>query len=287
MTERSSPLTSALPMNTALSVNLNKVALLRNARELGVPSVLKAATLCLKAGANGLTVHPRPDERHIKEDDVKALKAFLQQHPQCEFNIEGNPFHNLLDLVHRYRPHQATLVPDGVEQSTSDHGWSLPQEMLSLRPIVQQIQSWGVRVSLFMDPVPQMMVFCQELGVERVELYTEGFARAFAKDTEEASTHHALEAVQAYKATALAAQALGLQVNAGHDLNGENLKFFLSHVPLVREVSIGHALISDALEMGYERAVSWYLSQMREASELSSQTEEGSRAEIKKGNASS
>jgi len=263
MSEPLSPPSSSHAVTTALSVNLNKVALLRNARELDLPSVLKAAHLCLSAGAHGVTVHPRPDERHIKEEDVSALAVFLKQWPHCEFNIEGNPFHNLLDLVERYRPHQATLVPDSVEQSTSDHGWQLPKDMASLRPLVQQIQSWGVRVSLFMDPVPEMMVHCQALGADRVELYTEGFARAYAKDTREGTTHHALAAIEAYKATALAAQALGLQVNAGHDLNALNLRYFLTHVPDVKEVSIGHAFIADALELGYESAVRLYLSQMQ------------------------
>jgi pyridoxine 5-phosphate synthase len=262
MSESALPHSLTHTASTALSVNLNKVALLRNARDLDLPSVLKAASLCLRAGAHGVTVHPRPDERHIKEEDVQALSVFLKQWPHCEFNIEGNPFHNLLDLVERYRPHQATLVPDSVEQSTSDHGWLFPKDLSSLQPVVAQIQSWGVRVSLFMDPVPEMMVHCQALGVERVELYTEGFARAYAKDLAEGTTHHALQAIQAYQATAQAAQALGLQVNAGHDLNALNLRYFLSHVPGVKEVSIGHAFIADALEMGYEKAVGLYLSQM-------------------------
>jgi len=138
---------------TALSVNLNKVALLRNARALDVPSVLKAARVCLHAGAHGLTVHPRPDERHILSEDVSELSALLKQWPDREFNIEGNPFHNLMDLVDSYRPNQATLVPDSMEQSTSDHGWQLPNDMDALRPIVQQLNAWQVRVSLFMDPV--------------------------------------------------------------------------------------------------------------------------------------
>ena len=143
---------------TALSVNLNKVALLRNARALEVPSVLKAASVCLHAGAHGLTVHPRPDERHIRSKDVSQLSALLKEWPHREFNIEGNPFHNLMELVDTYRPHQATLVPDSMEQSTSDHGWQLPKDMDALRPIVQQLNAWKIRVSLFMDPVADMMV---------------------------------------------------------------------------------------------------------------------------------
>ncbi len=249
-------------VSTALSVNLNKVALLRNARELDLPSVLKAARSCLLAGAHGITVHPRPDERHIKTQDVKALSEFLKEWPACEFNLEGNPFHNLMALVERYRPHQATLVPDSMEQSTSDHGWQLPKDMEALRPIVQTLKAWGVRVSLFMDPEPQMMAHCKALGADRVELYTEGFARAYAKDLEEGGQVHASQAIEAYQATAVAAQALGLEVNAGHDLNALNLKYFLTHVPHVKEVSIGHAFIADALEMGYTQAVGLYLSQM-------------------------
>lgn len=250
------------PFKTALSVNLNKVALLRNARELDLPSVVRAAEVCLKAGAHGLTVHPRPDERHIRSQDVKALSLLLKQWPEREFNIEGNPFHNLMDLVDCFRPHQATLVPDGVEQSTSDHGWQFPQDMDALRGVVEQLHDWGVRVSLFMDPLPQMMVHCKALGVERVELYTEGFARAHARDLQEGCTHHAQEAIKAYQATALQAQTLGLEVNAGHDLNALNLRYFLSHVPHVKEVSIGHAFIADALELGYAQAVRLYLDQM-------------------------
>ena len=247
---------------TALSVNLNKVALLRNARALDVPSVLKAASVCLHAGAHGLTVHPRPDERHIRSKDVSQLSALLKEWPHREFNIEGNPFHNLMELVDTYRPHQATLVPDSMEQSTSDHGWQLPKDMDALRPIVQQLNAWKIRVSLFMDPVADMMVHCKALGVQRVELYTEAFARAHARDLLDKTTHQAAKAIQPYIQAAKAAQELGLEVNAGHDLNAVNLKYFLTHVPGVKEVSIGHAFIADALECGYARAVQLYLDQM-------------------------
>lgn len=247
---------------TALSVNLNKVALLRNARALDIPSVLKAARVCLQAGAHGLTVHPRPDARHIRESDVLQLSGLLKEWPTREFNIEGNPFHNLMDLVQRFRPHQATLVPDSMEQSTSDHGWQLPKDLDALRPIVQQLKDWQVRVSLFMDPIADMMVHCKALGVQRVELYTEGFARAHAMDLQGNTTHHARQAIQPYVEAAKAAQALGLEVNAGHDLSALNLKYFLSHVPRVKEVSIGQAFMADALENGYASTVQLYLDQM-------------------------
>jgi pyridoxine 5-phosphate synthase len=249
--------------SSALSVNLNKVALLRNARDLDLPSVTQAARLCLQAGAHGLTVHPRPDARHIRPQDVELLSALLKDWPDREFNIEGNPFHNLMDLVERFRPHQATLVPDGMSQSTSDHGWQLPSEMEALRPKVAQLKAWGVRVSLFMDPIPEMMVHCKALGVERIELYTERFARAYALELQEPNSVRMASAIAPYIETAKAAQALGLEVNAGHDLNALNLKYFVSHVPLVKEVSIGHAFIADALELGYERAVQVYLEQLQ------------------------
>ena len=246
----------------ALSVNLNKVALLRNARELDLPSVTHAARLCLKAGAHGLTVHPRPDARHIRDHDVELLSALLKEWPGREFNIEGNPFHNLMGLVERFRPHQATLVPDGMAQSTSDHGWQLPHDLEALRPKVEQLKAWGVRVSLFMDPIPEMMVHCKALGVERIELYTEGFARAYALEADPSNSTRMASAIAPYIDCAKAAQALGLEVNAGHDLNALNLNCFLSHVPHVKEVSIGHAFIADALVLGYERAVHLYLEQM-------------------------
>ena len=246
----------------ALSVNLNKVALLRNARDLDLPSVTHAARLCLKAGAHGLTIHPRPDARHIRDQDVEHLSALLKAWPDREFNIEGNPFHNLMGLVERFRPQQATLVPDGMAQSTSDHGWQLPHDVEALRPKVEQLKAWGVRVSLFMDPIPEMMVHCKALGVERIELYTERFARAYALDADQPNNAGLAQAIAPYIETAKAAQALGLGVNAGHDLNALNLKYFLSHVPQVKEVSIGHAFIADALELGYERAVHVYLDQM-------------------------
>jgi len=236
----------------ALSVNVNKVALLRNTRHLGIPSVLRAAEACLLAGAQGITVHPRPDARHIRPGDVDDLAAFLRDWPQAEFNIEGNPTQNLMDFVRRHRPHQVTFVPDSEDQFTSDHGWTLPQDAERLRPLIQEAQDLGVRVSLFMDPNPAAMPLVAELGAKRIELYTETFASAFG-------TERQAQVLASFTATAEAALQAGLGVNAGHDLNRDNLTAFLSAVPGVQEVSIGHALIADALELGYAEAVRGYL----------------------------
>ena len=236
---------------TALSVNVNKVALLRNTRHLGIPSVVQAATLCLQAGADGITVHPRPDERHIRANDVHELAALLRQWPQAEFNIEGNPFHNLMDFVRVLRPQQCTLVPDGEGQFTSDHGWDLAADGARLRPLIEEAHTLGVRVSLFMDPSPEAMVLAREVGADRVELYTEPYAAAFGTPGQGAQ-------VARFAAAAAAAQVQGLGVNAGHDLNRDNLADFLRAVPDVLEVSIGHALIADALELGLPETVRAY-----------------------------
>jgi pyridoxine 5-phosphate synthase len=248
-------LTTGLPTqrgSTALSVNLNKVALLRNTRTLGIPSVIRAATLVLEAGAHGITVHPRPDARHIRAHDVHDLAALLQAWPQIEFNIEGNPFHNLMDLVRAVRPHQCTFVPDAMDQATSDHGWLFPQDAARLAPLIDEARALGVRVSLFMDPLPEAMAAVRALGAERVELYTEAYARAHG-------TPDAARVLAGCTAAAQAALREGLGVNAGHDLNRANLTDFLRAVPGVQEVSIGHALIADALELGYTETVRGYL----------------------------
>jgi pyridoxine 5-phosphate synthase len=250
---------------TALSVNVNKVALLRNTRNLGIPSVLRAARLALEAGAHGITVHPRPDERHIRRDDVYELAELIQQWPQAEYNIEGNPFHNLMplvrDLVAKALPvHQVTFVPDSVEQSTSDHGWQFPQDAQRLAPLIAEARALGLRVSLFMDPLPQAMAAVRELRADRVELYTESFARAHAAGEGDSL-------LPAFAATARAALNEGLGVNAGHDLNRDNLTDFLRAVPGVQEVSIGHALIADALELGYTETVRDYLRCIHRAGE--------------------
>lgn len=243
---------------TSLSVNLNKVALVRNTRHLGIPSVTRAATLCLQAGAGGITVHPRPDARHIRAQDVGDLAALMKAWPDREFNIEGNPFHNLMDFVREFRPHQATFVPDGEGQFTSDHGWSFPQDAERLAPLIDEARSLGVRVSLFMDPIPEAMAAVRASGAERVELYTETWASAWGTPRQAA-------VLQAFAATARAALDAGLVLNAGHDLSRDNLTAFLKAVPGVEEVSIGHALIADALELGYEATVRDYLRCIREA----------------------
>ena len=237
---------------TSLSVNLNKVALVRNTRHLGIPSVTRAATLCLGAGAHGITVHPRPDERHIRAQDVHELAAMLQIWPDREFNIEGNPFHNLMDFVRQVRPHQATFVPDSEGQFTSDHGWSFPQDADRLRPLIAECHALGVRVSLFMDADPQAMAAAKAVGADRVELYTEPYAAAWG------GPQQAVQLAR-FASTAQAALDVGLQVNAGHDLNRDNLAAFLQAVPGVSEVSIGHALIADALEVGYSATIKAYL----------------------------
>ncbi|WP_431261310.1 pyridoxine 5'-phosphate synthase [Roseateles chitinivorans] len=235
----------------ALSVNVNKVALLRNTRHLGIPSVTRAAQLCLEAGAQGITVHPRPDARHIRAQDVRELAALMKAWPQAEYNIEGNPTQNLMDFIRETKPHQATFVPDGEDQFTSDHGWNLPADAERLRPMIAECKSLGVRVSLFMDPLPEAMAHVAAVGADRIELYTETWASAFGTPRE-------AEVAAAFAATARAALAQGLGINAGHDLNRDNLTRFLREVPGVSEVSIGHALIADALELGYTEAVRDY-----------------------------
>jgi pyridoxine 5-phosphate synthase len=245
-------------LRTALSVNVNKVALVRNTRHLGIPSVLRAAELCLAAGAHGITVHPRPDARHIRTDDVHALAALMKAWPEREYNIEGNPFQNLMDFVRQVRPTQCTFVPDSEEQFTSDHGWNLAQDGERLRPLIAEAQALGVRVSLFMDPDPQAMAAAKAVGADRVELYTEPYAAAFAGPGR-------AEQLQAFAQATRAAVAAGLGVNAGHDLSRDNLTAFLQACRGVQEVSIGHALIADALELGYDATVKAYLQCIAEA----------------------
>lgn len=241
----------SLHQPTALSVNLNKVALVRNTRHLGIPSVTRAATLCLQAGARGITVHPRPDERHIRAHDVRELAALLKDWPDREYNIEGNPFHNLMGFVREVRPHQVTFVPDSEGQFTSDHGWRFPADAERLRPLVAEAQALGARVSLFMDAEPGQMAAAKAVGADRVELYTEPYAAAW--NTPERNAQ-----LQRFKAAAQEATQAGLEINAGHDLNRDNLTAFLRTVPGVLEVSIGHALIADALELGYAATVASY-----------------------------
>jgi pyridoxine 5-phosphate synthase len=246
------PSSTASHPATALSVNVNKVALVRNTRHLGIPSVVRAAELCLQAGAQGITVHPRPDERHIRAHDVFELAALMKAWPGREYNIEGNPSQNLMDFIREVRPHQATFVPDSEDQFTSDHGWSFPQDAERLAPLVAECKALGVRVSLFMDPVPAQMAAARAVGADRVELYTEPYAAAWG-------TPQQAEQLARYRDAAQAALDAGLGVNAGHDLNRDNLAAFVREVPGVLEVSIGHALIADALELGYAATVQSYL----------------------------
>jgi pyridoxine 5-phosphate synthase len=234
---------------TKLSVNVNKVALVRNTRHYGVPDPVRIAELCVAAGAAGITVHPRPDERHIRPDDVRRLAAALR----VEFNIEGNPFEaRWRDLVRAARPAQATLVPDSPEQFTSDHGFDLARDGARLRPVIAELKALGCRVSVFMDPIPEAMAAAKDAGADRVELYTEPYATAFREG------RPAPELIR-YAAAAAAARAAGLGVNAGHDLDLANLGPFLAAVRDVDEVSIGHCLTADALETGFPAAVRAYL----------------------------
>ena len=245
-----------IPQRTALSVNVNKVALVRNTRHLGIPSVTRAATLCLQAGAQGITVHPRPDERHIRRQDVFELAALMRAWTDREYNIEGNPSQNLMDFIRELagqgmRPQQVTFVPDSEDQFTSDHGWSFPQDAQRLRPLIAECRSMGVRVSLFMDPLPEQMAAAKAVGADRIELYTEPYAAAWGTPEQAAQ-------LQRYTAAAQAALAAGLGLNAGHDLNRDNLSAFVAAVPGLLEVSIGHAFIADALELGYTDTVRAY-----------------------------
>ncbi len=242
---------------TALSVNLNKIAVLRNSRGGDEPCVLAAGVACLEAGAHGLTVHPRPDARHIRSDDVYALGALCTARG-VEFNVEGNPFApprtgypGLLALCEAVRPAQVTLVPDGDGQLTSDHGFDFARDGESLRPLIAAFKALGCRVSVFVDVGDPAVARAAAVGADRVELYTGPYAEAFAAGDADAALRLAAE-------TARTAQAAGLQVNAGHDLNQANLGRFLAGVPGVREVSIGHALVGEALYAGLDATVRAY-----------------------------
>lgn len=236
---------------TRLSVNLNKVALLRNARAIGIPSITKMARNCVRAGAHGITVHPRPDERHIKPSDVYDLASLLVATPDCEFNIEGNPFPKFMEIVRDVKPTQCTLVPDSPDAVTSDHGWDLARNGARLRPIIEELKEIGVRVSLFLDPDCEQVQRAKEVGADRIELYTEPYAASFNKG-------NARAVFDQFARASKKAHEIGLGVNAGHDLNLENLGKFCS-IPDIAEVSIGHALVSDALEVGTFHAIQAYL----------------------------
>jgi pyridoxine 5-phosphate synthase len=229
-----------------LSVNINKIATLRNARGGNVPDVIEAARRIELYGADGITVHPRPDERHIRRSDVYQLKKAVT----TEFNIEGYPSQDFMDMVLEVKPHQVTLVPDPPEAITSSTGWDVATHFDFLRGVVEQLKFAGIRVSIFLDPIPERVAIAAQTGTNRIELYTESYAVGYTGNRE--------EAVRPFTETALAAVKCGLGVNAGHDLSAENLRYFAANVPGLQEVSIGHALISDALYWGLENTVNIY-----------------------------
>ncbi len=237
---------------TRFSVNLNKFALLRNARGGNLPDVAAIGRRCLAAGAHGLTVHPRPDQRHARPDDVRTLAQVVRAFPEVELNVEGFPDQRYLDLVLEVRPDQATLVPDDPGQLTSDHGWNAIAAAGTLAPIISKLKAAGVRVSLFLDPVPAQVDAAAAVGTDRIELYTEAWARAFG-------TPDQARVLDSYAAAARRAREVGLGVNAGHDLNLANLGTFLAGVPGVLEVSIGHAFVCEAFDHTLEGTVARYL----------------------------
>ncbi len=234
-----------------LSVNINKIATLRNARGGNLPDVQKAAVDCQRFGAQGITVHPRPDERHIRYKDVELLRPLVT----TEFNIEGNPIPQFIDLVLKHKPDQVTLVPDDPDQLTSDHGWDTIKHENFLVDVIGRFKEAGIRTSIFVDPVPEMVEHAKLTGTDRIELYTEGYASGFVKDRE--------ATIRPFVEAAKVARQVGLGLNAGHDLNLQNLHFFAQNIPWVDEVSIGHALIADALYLGLENAIQLYLRALR------------------------
>ena len=235
---------------TKLSVNINKIATIRNARGAELPSVTEAAVKLQEFGAQGITIHPRPDQRHITRKDVYDLKPLVH----TEFNIEGNPHRPFIDMVLEVKPEQVTLVPDGEDAITSNAGWDCEKNLEFLKNVIAKFKNAGIRTSIFLDPNPEMVKFAKETGADRIELYTEAYATHYLKNKE--------EAIKPYIETALEAQKYGLGINAGHDLSLENLKYFADHIPNLLEVSIGHALISEALYMGLENTVQAYLKRL-------------------------
>jgi len=232
---------------TKLSVNINKIATLRNARGGVLPDLLQVAKDIESFGANGITVHPRPDERHITYQDTRDLKKIIN----TEFNIEGYPSKDWLDLVKDLKPTQATLVPDEPGQLTSDHGWDTIKHKDTLLPIIEDLKNLGIRTSLFIDPIEQFIEAASNIGVDRIEFYTGPYAHMFNDNKE--------KAVERYELTAQYVKNLGLGINAGHDLNLNNLAFLIQKIPFIDEVSIGHALICDALYLGLEETIRRYL----------------------------
>lgn len=236
---------------TKLSVNINKIATLRNARGGNVPNLLKVAIDIQKFGAQGITIHPRPDERHIKYQDARDLRPIV-----CtEFNIEGNPQHNFIDLVLECKPEQVTLVPDAIGAITSSAGWDTIKNQDYLTEVIREFKNNGIRTSVFVDPVLEMIEGVKKTGADRVELYTEKFAHQFSLGNE--------KGVEPYIKAALLANELGLGVNAGHDLSLDNVRFFKENIPYLLEVSIGHALISEALYLGLDNVINMYLQKLK------------------------
>lgn len=231
---------------TRLSVNINKVALIRNARGGDVPNVVQVAQDCERYGADGITVHPRPDERHIRYQDCRDLEPTLT----TEFNIEGYPAGLWMSIVEEVRPTQATLVPDPPDALTSDTGWDTLKHRALLREVVAELHAWDIRVSLFVDPIEQFIEGAKEIGADRIELYTGPYAHRYIDDRE--------KAIEPYVQAAKYAQSIGLGINAGHDLSLENLAWFHEQIPFIDEVSIGHALVSDALYYGFENVIQMY-----------------------------
>ncbi len=236
---------------TKLSVNINKIATLRNARGGNVPNLLKVATDLERMGAQGITVHPRPDERHIKYQDAHDLVDIIT----TEFNIEGNPIQKFIDLVVAIKPAQVTLVPDTVDAITSDAGWDTVKHKVFLQEVIAQFKDKGIRTSIFVDPIPEMIYGARETGADRIELYTESYAAMYASDRE--------AAVKPFIESAFLASDLGLGINAGHDLSLENIEYFHNSIPDLLEVSIGHALISESLYLGFQKTIDSYLEKLK------------------------
>ena len=234
-----------------LSVNINKIATIRNSRGGNMPNVLEAAINCEKYGAQGITVHPRPDERHIRYNDVREIRSKIT----TEFNIEGNPNPLFINLVLAVRPEQVTLVPDAHDAITSNHGWDTLKNLSFLTDMVKEFQLNGIRTSIFVDADLRMVENAAKTGTNRIELYTEPYATEFALDKK--------NAIEPFIKASILAQSIGLEVNAGHDLNLQNLKYFAEQIPFLSEVSIGHALISDALYVGLEKTIRLYLDQLK------------------------
>ena len=232
---------------TKLSVNINKIATLRNSRGGDVPNVVRVAMDVQKFGAQGITVHPRPDERHIRYQDVLDLKPVVT----TEFNIEGNPIQKFIDLVLKVKPEQVTLVPDAEDAITSNAGWNTIKNRDFLKEVISEFENYGIRTSIFVDPEPEMVKAAVHTGTSRIELYTEEFATQYSKGNK--------DAVKPYSDCARIAAELGMGVNAGHDLSLQNVKFFKEHVPELLEVSIGHALVSESLYLGFETVIRKYL----------------------------